>query len=213
MKKLLLTTASVAVFAATANAATIHVFAGDPALDLSAPATVGDKGITWGTESLTGITGTADGVDFTYNLTFSSNASLNGDILADEGGADFTDGESYSLIVTITSQTGGTVSFDGLTNFSTSNTAGGEGVTVGGVTYLRGTATNGDSDPRNGVIITGGIVAPTGVGSDTITFTSVNTTRLEAAAFQFTGTAAVPEPSSTALLGLGGLALILRRRK
>lgn len=30
---------------------------------------------------------------------------------------------------------------------------------------------------------------------------------------KFNGTAAVPEPSSSALLGLGGLALMLRRRK
>ncbi|WP_235203409.1 PEP-CTERM sorting domain-containing protein [Sulfuriroseicoccus oceanibius] len=38
--------------------------------------------------------------------------------------------------------------------------------------------------------------------------------RVSAAEFAFVGdVAAVPEPSSTALLGLGGLALILRRRK
>lgn len=36
--------------------------------------------------------------------------------------------------------------------------------------------------------------------------------RVGAVEFRFTGTA-VPEPSSTALLGLGGLALIMRRRK
>jgi hypothetical protein len=31
--------------------------------------------------------------------------------------------------------------------------------------------------------------------------------------FQLVETGAIPEPSSTALLGLGGLALILRRRR
>ena len=54
-------------------------------------------------------------------------------------------------------------------------------------------------------------------------FTGANTS-LSTGSVQYTGTAggndvasitfdAVPEPSSTALLGLGGLALILRRRK
>lgn len=68
-----------------------------------------------------------------------------------------------------------------------------------------------DAEWASGTPFTGSLTTGTGAGSDTITLTTSagNATPwgigIEAVS--------VPEPSSTALLGLGGLALILRRRK
>ena len=52
-----------------------------------------------------------------------------------------------------------------------------------------------------------------GSGSISGTFVSTSPGWQSVAGIQFEQTGVVPEPSTTALLGLGGLALILRRRK
>lgn len=105
---------------------------------------------------------------------------------------------------------GASISFDGITNYLGSNQTSGKSATIGGVTYTN-------------VSTSGTIVDTTLTGTNpykdsefavTIDSTGGNNWRLHSTDAQFTVTAAaVPEPSSTALLGLGGLALILRRRK
>ncbi|MGJ8656554.1 MAG: PEP-CTERM sorting domain-containing protein [Akkermansiaceae bacterium] len=91
--------------------------------------------------------------------------------------------------------------------------AGGEFWTVVSFTNNGGGALNSDTVNLNG----GGDVADantiaTGVQSITWNITNSNTPSI-AAEFDVFGVATVPEPSSTALLGLGGLGLILRRRR
>ncbi len=57
-----------------------------------------------------------------------------------------------------------------------------------------------------------GVLSWSGLNTDTISFV-VSAPNGALAMNRFTATTVVPEPSSAALLGLGGLALILRRRK
>ena len=43
--------------------------------------------------------------------------------------------------------------FDGFVNFGSDNSQAGEGINVNGIDYIRGTATNGDNDPRQGIAL------------------------------------------------------------
>jgi hypothetical protein len=63
--------------------------------------------------------------------------------------------------------------------------------------------------------LTDSTLAPTESATFTWTTSTEGTTRIRVDNFAISGSvvAAIPEPSSAALLGLGGLALILRRRK
>lgn len=111
-----------------------------------------------------------------------------------------------------------TASFDGFTELSVQLAGGGETgddgstdkFTVNGVTYAD---TNGaGEEPISSAIPINNddFILLTGVETATGTGTTGGTYRHLDMNFQFT---VVPEPSSTALLGLGGLALALRRRK
>jgi len=132
---------------------------------------------------------------------------------------EFNNGDIYSItvsnVVTTTPATPGTaVVMTGFTNLGLSDTAVGEGATIGGTTFLRGTDTNGDGDPRQGLhFATSG--GPQGTGiitGSTLQVTSEGTTSLRGVALNFEAVA-IPEPSSTALLGLAGLALCARRKR
>lgn len=83
-----------------------------------------------------------------------------------------------------------------------------QGATAG--TYLYNTTS---ANPQGSGLISFGDASANG-GITDVSFTWVSSINGGNTAFLgFAGTAVVPEPSSTALLGLGGLAFILRRRR
>ena len=98
-----------------------------------------------------------------------------------------------------------TVYYAGNSDFAGWNAA--NSVTVGGISETITLDHNGSSNPvfwaANG--------ATYQFTSDTLTFT--DNTNLDIGGISAIQITTVPEPSSTALLGLGGLALILRRRR
>ena len=96
---------------------------------------------------------------------------------APDAANEFADDDIFTI--TVGNVTNGVV-FDGFTNIGTADSANGEGLIVGGVSYIRGAATNGDNDPRNGVVFTGG----TQLGP-ALTVESVGTTALRGVALQF----------------------------
>ena len=81
--------------------------------------------------------------------------------------------------ITVDNVTNGVI-FDGFADIGTSDTAAGEGFSIGGTSYIRDTDTNGDTDPRNGVVFTGGTAA-----GPTLTVTSIGTSALRGVALQF----------------------------
>ena len=90
---------------------------------------------------------------------------------------EFADGDIFTI--TVDNVTNGII-FDGFADIGTSDTAAGEGFSIGGTSYIRDTDTNGDNDPRNGVIFADGTQA-----GPTLTVTSVGTSALRGVALQF----------------------------
>lgn len=106
-----------------------------------------------------------------------------------------------------------TLSFDGFSQISWGSWGAGHVAVVNGVSnaYVDGTTNKTQSVSGNSLVTEFNTAAITGADAD-----AAGTWRAEGWDFAFTAevnAVAVPEPSSTALLGLGGLALILRRRK
>ena len=125
----------------------------------------------------------------------------------------FATGEG--ILISIANISDPNIVLDGFTNFGTDFSGAGEGFTIEGVTYLRGTATNGDTDPRRGIILPGGNATEPGLlpqSSVQVDFVG-DSVGLRGFAIQFTdNTVAVPEPSAALLLGLAGFGLLSRRR-
>jgi hypothetical protein len=150
-----------------------------------------------GTLTLTGLQGTAPGTSGVLNNT------VNGVVMSSDGS------QQKDLTFAIsglseTTATGATIDFDGFVEFFSGN-----GAADGSKLYsLNGAA----GTPLNA------ITGWNSLGLDSNPTVSAHNSvianfRIEDVRSQFTITAAVPEPSSTALLGLGGLALMLRRKR
>ena len=151
------------------------------------------------------IAATADGEAFTFDLTISgvlgdTNAGIDFNLQRVLFNADQTD-HTKSITVSI-SDIQGAVTFDGFVTVDRFDNGGGDFWDVNG-TEVSAVGNNvALAAPISGDMV----ITATGPGGAT------GNTRLEGFEASFTSVA-VPEPSSTALLGLGGLALILRRRK
>lgn len=156
---------------------------------------------------------------FSYTVTMTAGANLT-DLgqslggLGDVGstGGTFQDGDVLTIEVAVTDNVN--VVFDGFVNFGLNFNGTGDGFNIAGIDYIRGTATNGDSDPRHGIAISGGILASS---SADITFIASSGTPgddsniLRGIAYQFS---TVPEPASAALIGsLFALGFVCTRRK
>ena len=117
------------------------------------------------------------------------------------------------LIITISNISDPNIVLDGFTNFGSDFSGTGEGFTIAGVTYLRGTATNGDSDPRRGIILPGGTATVPGLlaGSSVQVDFNGASVGLRGFAVQFTDNT-IPEPSAVLLIGLASLGMLGRRR-
>jgi hypothetical protein len=219
MKKITLVAALAATIGA-ANAATIHTWGSDGFAGGSQA--VGDVLTSWQTIGVNNtansytsaaIAGNADGEAFTYTVTVTgfgleNNLGLNtdeGGTLSDGTGSGntitFADGEGFDVSITILT---GNVKFDGFTSFANGANANAEGSVVNGTSYRRNNAT--------GVQGIGGTPFWNLAGAPEATFVS-RSDGATVGRFVEGSFSAVPEPSSTALLGLGSLALILRRRK
>ena len=96
---------------------------------------------------------------------------------------EFANGDIFTITVdNVTND----VVFDGFTDIGTSDTGSGEGFSIGGIDYIRDQDTNGDTDPRNGVIFADGTQA-----GPTLTVTSIGTSALRGVALQFRDPSAV----------------------
>lgn len=163
-----------------------------------------------GTETKTGISGTVGAENFTYDITVSifgvaENLRLtnnNGLLGRTNTGAfdnGFRDTEGFNL--TISNISNANVQFDGFVEVSHGNTTdGSEGAEINGTDYLRSGGTVWTLDP----VVTGGTLEWRSIAND-----DNNGVAARYIDFQFSE---VPEPSSLALVGLGGL-LITRRRR
>lgn len=212
-----------------------------PGLNSTAP--FRDLFVTFETGDFTGtdlffddlaLTDSATGVAFTFDVTFTAGAGIEGGLFANSSDINRSLGEETSsgtvdtfeagdtLTVTIsdyrTVNAGDTVSFNGFVNFGTDNTANNEGFNVNGIDYIRGTATNSDSDPREGIALPAGtnsIVTGTPLlQQDSVDISFIgNSVSLRGVAFEFSTAVAVPEPSSMAFLALGAIGVVSRRRR
>lgn len=204
------TTTSILALIATSNAATISHGVGN-AGGASSPGVY---------TLLNDIAATDGDVSFTYDIIITGATVRSGDASLGNGHEasginSFADNSAFSVEISIdaASITGGTVSFDGFTGITAAGASGSDGFTIGGTAYR---ISGGDVAIANN---TYKVIAATGAGTTGGTFDATshgtgNGVVLSGLSWDFTTTtASVPEPSSTALLGLGGLALILRRRK
>ena len=149
-----------------------------------------------------GATGTFGGINMNVNSNLNiTNATISGSNLAlnSYGGTssfvNLFDGGQLNLSGTVTQETLG----NGFVNFGSASSTGSVSFSGLNLTQVQD-------------LVTGqkfGIGATSSTAFADYTFTELNGSGVNGV----TVTVAVPEPSSTALLGLGGLALILRRRK
>lgn len=225
MKKTILTSTAVIALSGFSQAATLATIDFD---NLSA--------VVDATDELTGsqvisITIADGGVTFTANATISGvqvnggsnimygNQDVGGSqegyiLMRSSTGNDTVEKNMSEITITLGSflQTSGTpgatIQFDGLTSFTNSNLVSNRTIVIGSQSY------SGLSDSST-IAVTS--LTGTNPYSDSELAVKIDSTaganwRLHEVAAQFTINP-VPEPSSAALLGLGGLALILRRHK
>lgn len=202
MKTLLTTAAAVALVAASAQAATI--------IDTGTPVSggQGDLGADAGQTFTTGVLGAENFLDTIsiFGPASGATATVHGLELWSDTDGDFQTWDIDTLLTTASNT--GTLDNGATTTFTFGSTLALADNTVYAFRFTDGSGnaigarwgfTN-DGDALSDGALFGGGSQPYGGGYDTaMTIT--------------TATAAVPEPSSTALLGLGGLALIMRRRK
>ena len=201
-----LTILSVLFFATTANAQTSIVefqdsFMGSLPLGLAAQdedffvlLTDMEAGDQSGTDLVfNDVSITTDGGTFTFDLTVTPGTGV-GEISAVDGefnsslaeidagemaGSLFEGGDTITISV---SDVQG-AAYDGFVNFGTDNSAVGEGFNIDGIDYIRGTETNGDADPRQGIALPDpGVLA---LDSVDITFIG-DSVSLRGVALQFT---------------------------
>ncbi|MFD2160443.1 PEP-CTERM sorting domain-containing protein [Rubritalea tangerina] len=175
------------------------------------------------------ISASADGVAFTFsitltsansseNLNYSGNTSTASNEKISSGGSATFNGNGDGVIVTISNIT----SLD--SNFKVNLDSFG-GLALGNFQSNQGSRAADQADVNGVVYPTNSIAGPLAGPSFTLTTVTPPTsshvdgpnqssTSFSLTKFDVTFSAqAVPEPSTTALLGLGGLALIMRRRK
>ena len=135
---------------------------------------------------------TDDGT-FTFDLTVTPGTGV-GEISAVDGAfnaslAEIDAGEAAgslfeggdTITISVSDVQGAT--YDGFVNFGTDNSAVGEGFNIDGIDYIRGTETNGDADPRQGIALPDpGVLA---LDSVDITFIG-DSVSLRGVALQFT---------------------------
>ena len=130
---------------------------------------LGDDGMIDGSAlNYLGLSGVTDlGNTFTFDVVVSPAgattdvrvATNNGSLV--EGAGTFSDGDG--ILITVSNISNPEIVLDGFTNFGTDFSTTDEGFTIGGVSYIRGTDTNGDSDPRRGIILPGGTATVPGL--------------------------------------------------
>jgi hypothetical protein len=168
------------------------------------------------TVSLVGLV--ADGVTFDADLTVIGSDDLNQistGLGVDGNTTDLVNsGELLTFSISISNESGGTVVFDGFTEVDYNSF----GATDSGV--LSADNSEGTTGDNFFTTTTGGENVDIS-GTSPTTFSAIaspgsgtaNSFRIDDVTVSFTGTVAVPEPSSAVLLGLGGLATLLRRRR
>lgn len=204
------------------HAATIRYEIGtldDEAQDVSTLISAGDF---TGNTAVYNLSSTVGAEAFTFTLTVSPGAGV-AEIASLGGGfgdsafasGNLQDGDVISFDISAISNAN--VQFDGYFSFGYNLNSGltGDGFTIDGVDYVFGTAVNGDSDPRQGINFPG--TAPNDVfASNSVDVTIIDNGDddgivIRGVSLQFSEV--VPEPSSSALLGLAGLALVSRRKR
>jgi len=165
-------------------------------------------------QTITNNTVTVDGATFSFDLVLDGTLGDGSDGLKTNATYDAilmnmadTGSTTKTIVFNVTNvtQTSGptlTLIYDGLESVETTLFTNSKELTAGGNAYA-------PADAVSNVVSFSSIVPD---GTITATGTGTVNWRIESVDLQFS-TAAVPEPSSAALLGLGGIALILRRRK
>ncbi|MFC4991484.1 PEP-CTERM sorting domain-containing protein [Rubritalea tangerina] len=155
------------------------------------------------------IAATTDGVNFTFDLTLDGtlNDGSQGAVFSSQrvrlsGDTSGTD-DSKTVVFTIsdiTVQGRGSVDSYGFVTVDKFDNGGGDAWLVNGVDTLNSGSNNTEAITKNTVL-----------SIEALDDGSNGNTRLEGFQVEFTTT--IPEPSSTALLGLGALALLMHRKK
>lgn len=153
----------------------------------------------------------ADGVDFTARLTVTGNGATveNNSNGIGVDGTTVNNGESLFFAVTILTEIGGTVSFDGFTSidFNSYTVGGADAGSINGTLLVN---TN-----LNEFSLTGApfLTPQTLTVSGLPPFSGTTSFQIDDVTLSFTGTAAIPEPSSLVFLSAGAMLTVASRCK